>query len=71
MGEAWGDAQVQPPTARPLKHFGPMKGVGGWELGVLGGGGGGGAGIPVTPTYILQNNPLVVLIILNTHMLGL
>ena len=48
--------QVQPPTAAPPKHFGPLKR------------GGGRAGLPGTPTYIHQNEPLVALIILNTHM---
>ena len=31
-----GGAQVQPPTATPPKHSGPLKAVGGWGWGKLG-----------------------------------
>ena len=43
-------------TNIPLNFLGP----------VLGGGGGLG-GVPGTPTHIPQNDPLVALVILNTH----
>ena len=48
--------QVLTRTLTHPKHFGPLKR--------------GGGGLPGTPTYGYQNNPLVVLIILNTHMWG-
>ena len=59
---AMGGAQVQPLTPTPLKHFAPLKG---------GLGAGRGGGVPGTPTYIPHNDPLLALIILNTHMWGL
>ena len=34
-----GGAQVQPPTLTSPKPFGPLKGWGGWAVGVRGGGG--------------------------------
>ena len=52
-----GGAQVQPLTPTPLKHFGLLRG------------GGGAWGSQVT--YMPQNDPLVALTILNTHMWGL
>ena len=53
---------MQPSTPTPLKHFGPLKG--GWGVG------GSRAGVPGTPPHIPQNDPLVALIIWNTHMWG-
>ena len=46
-------------TNAPLKHFGPLKGVGGH-----GGRGGSQFGVPCTLTYIPQNDPVVAMIIL-------
>ena len=56
---AMGGAEVQPPTATPPKHLAPLKPVGG-----------GGQPDWGTPTSIPHNDPLVALIILNTHMRG-
>ena len=46
--------------APPPKLFGPCLGGGGRPVGA----------VPGTPTYIPQDDPLVALIILNTHICG-
>ena len=60
----WGHSQGQNSGSghnpNPLSTF--------WALG--GGGGGSQDGVPGTPTYIPQKDPLVPLIILNTHLWG-
>ena len=52
----------------PLNFLG--LGGGGGEGGSLGELGAASGGVPGTPTYIPQNDPLVALIISNTHMWG-
>ena len=64
MGAAW----LRPDTKTPPNLLGPVGG-GGW-VGFLGSSGGRRAGVPGTPTYIPQNDPLIALVILNTHMWG-
>ena len=66
----WGALRRKIRPQPPPNFWAPLVGVGGG--GPLGGGGRpvGGPGYPNIHTYIHQNDPLVALIILNTHMGG-
>ena len=68
-----GRSNSNPDPYPPLNFLGPVEGGVGRGGGVLRGVGGaqwGGGGVPGTPTNIPQNDPLVALIISNTHMSG-
>ena len=63
---AWEALRRSPRHRHPPGQSGPLKGRGAER----GGGMGSRAEVPGTPTYIPQNDPLVALIIWNTHMWG-